>query len=506
MRRKTTSVLLILLVVLMAFFTLIFYWIVFMFPRLQKTLLNYYMNSMNHQVDLAISMVNIHYFNFVQGLEDESTAKQNAMRHLKSLFYGPEGKDYFFVLDLDGVLLAHPYRSDLEGQRAFDSSNVVFANAVRTIVQGAKEGKKFVEYEWYVYGEEKVEKKFSAIRVFEPWGWIIGTGLYSETLIEQSKKIAREFQSVAIVFMVMYSTIVAFLLVLLNRQYRERERLLALHLQEGERLKTILSSIPQPVVVFKDSQIIFMNQSFEKMFVREAESSPALKQKISQLIEETLSEVKKDKKSLVKALEIALGQEKKWFDVHAVPLLGNESIVETVLLFVETTEQVKQIDFWKFRAETDPLTGLANRNVLDVILSDQRVLGEKFCVIMLDVDGFKEINDRYGHSVGDEVLKEFAKRLTKSARKDTILVRFGGDEMLVIVPNTDREAGLKIAQRFQEVLKKPLHLENLTLNLSASMGFSEFPTDGNDLRTLINVADQRLYKAKSLGKGSLCAD
>jgi diguanylate cyclase (GGDEF)-like protein len=125
---------------------------------------------------------------------------------------------------------------------------------------------------------------------------------------------------------------------------------------------------------------------------------------------------------------------------------------------------------------------------------------------MLDVDGFKEINDSYGHSVGDEVLKEFARRLTKSARKDTILVRFGGDEMLVIVPNSDRETGLKIAQRLQEVLKKPLHLENLTLNLSASMGFAEFPTDGNDLRSLIDVADRRLYKAKSLGKGSLCVD
>uniref|UniRef100_A0A832MQ97 Sensor domain-containing diguanylate cyclase n=1 Tax=Pseudothermotoga hypogea TaxID=57487 RepID=A0A832MQ97_9THEM len=506
MRRKITGVLFILLVVLMAFFTLIFYWIVFMFPRLQKTLLNYHMNSMTHQLDLAISMVNIHYSNFVQGLEDESTAKQNAMRHLKSLFYGPEGKDYFFVLDFNGVLLAHPYRLDLEGQRAFDSSNVVFANAVRTIVQGAKEGKKFVEYEWYVYGEEKVEKKFSAIRVFEPWGWIIGTGLYSETLMEQSKKIAREFQSVAILFMTMYSAIVAFLLVLLNRQYKERERLLTLHLQEGERLKTILSSIPQPVAVLKDSQIIFMNQSFEETFVREAESSPALKEKISQVIEETLNEVRKTKKGLVKALEIALGQEKKWFDVHAVPLFSGERVVETVLLFVETTHQVKQIEFWRFRAETDPLTGLANRNVLDVILSDQHVLGEKFCVIMLDVDGFKEINDRYGHSVGDEVLKEFARRLSNNARKDTILVRFGGDEMLLVVPNADRETGLKIAQRLQEVLKKPLHLENLTLNLSASMGLSEFPTDGNDLASLINVADQRLYKAKNMGKGMLCVD
>lgn len=506
MRPRIIGILLILLVVLMAFFTLIFYWIVFMFPKLQRTLMDYHMNSIMHQLDLAISLVNMHYSNYLQGLEDEWSAKQKAMRHLKSLFYGPEGKDYFFVLDLDGVVLAHPYRVDLEGQRGFDSSNEIFANAVRTIVEGAKKGQKFVEYDWYLYGKEKVEKKFSSIRVFEPWGWIIGTGLYSETLMEQSKKIAREFQSMTIVFMVMYSAIVAFLLALLNRQYRERERLLTLHLQEQERLKTILSSIPQPVAVLKDSQITFANQSFEQMFVREAESSHALKQKISQVVEETLNEVRKAKKSLVKSLEIALGQEKKWFDVHAVPLFSNEHNLETVLLFVETTRQVKLIHFWRFKAETDPLTGLTNRNALEELLKDPHVLGEKFCVIMLDVDGFKEINDSYGHSVGDEVLKEFARRLTKSARKDTILVRFGGDEMLVIVPNSDREIGLKIAQRLQEVLKKPLHLENLTLNLSASMGFAEFPTDGNDLRSLIDVADRRLYKAKSLGKGSLCVD
>ncbi|MBC7116279.1 MAG: diguanylate cyclase [Pseudothermotoga sp.] len=505
MRFKISGVLHILLIVFMAFLTLILYWSIFMQPKLQRTLLDYYINSLSHQLDLAIYLVNIHYSNYLQGLEDERTAKQNAMRHLRNIFYGPEGKDYFFVLNMDGVLLVHPYRSDLEGQNAFTSDDAVFTSAVRTIVQGAKEGKKFVEYDWYLYGEEKVEKKFTVIRIFEPWGWIIGTGLYSKTLLTESKAIATEFQLVAVVMLMVYSAILVYLLVLLNRQYREKEELLRLHEQEEERLRTLLNSIPQPVVVFRNSQNIFMNEPFKQTFVQK-EGSSGLESKLLRTIEELSDEMSRTRQSSVNALEIEVGHEKKWFDVHAMPLFTKGNLVETVFVLVEITQRVEQIEFWKSKAETDPLTGLANRNVLDVLLRDTRVLGERFCVIMLDVDGFKEINDRYGHNVGDEVLKEFAQRLSNNARKDSILVRFGGDEMLLIVPNADRKIGLKIAQRLQEVLKEPLRLGDLTLNLSASMGFSEFPTDGNDLATLINVADQRLYKAKNTGKGVLCMD
>lgn len=125
---------------------------------------------------------------------------------------------------------------------------------------------------------------------------------------------------------------------------------------------------------------------------------------------------------------------------------------------------------------------------------------------MLDLDGFKQINDVYGHTVGDEVLRGAARTLTENARKDTVLIRYGGDEILLILPNVDKKTGFNVARRLQEALNKPMQIQNLILNLSASMGLSQFPQDGSDLETLIRVADERLYRAKAMGRGGLCTD
>jgi len=125
---------------------------------------------------------------------------------------------------------------------------------------------------------------------------------------------------------------------------------------------------------------------------------------------------------------------------------------------------------------------------------------------MFDVDDFKQINDNHGHVVGDLVLKEFAQRLSQSVRKDTVLIRYGGDEFIAIVPNIDTEGALRIVRRFQENLKQKFGVSDTTLVLSSSVGISEFPRDGYDLRSLIDLADKRLYKAKALGKGNVCTD
>lgn len=506
MELKIKGLLPIVIVVVLAFFTLIVYPIWFVIPRLQDNVLDYQMNSLKHQLDSAMTMVKFHFSNYVDGLMDEATAKQRALQHLKIIFYGPEGKDYFFVLSLDGVLLAHPYRTELEGQNGLTSSNPVFAKAVRAILEAARQGKEWAEYERYVYGEEKVERKISAIRIFEPWGWIVGTGLYGETLSEQFGKIVSEFRRVMFVFGVTYFVIFAIFLGALSRYHGERERLLHLLSREKERLQTIIASIPQPVVVLRDSQILFMNQTFRDMFVQGDGQSLSLEPSLSKKLEGLVEETKKKRQDLVTTVQIDIDPEKKWFRVHAVPLFVDEKIVETVFLMTEITEQIKMIDFWKSKAETDPLTGLANRNVLEELFQNWHILGEKFSVIMLDLDGFKDINDEYGHDVGDLVLKEFAKRLIENARKDTISLRYGGDEVLLILPGSDKQTGLKVARRLQEALKDPVNLENLSLTMSASAGIAHFPEDGQDLRTLISVADERLYKAKSLGRGSLCSD
>lgn len=506
MRFRITNAIPLGLVLLAAVFTLIVYPIWLVFPKLYQISLNHQLNSLKHQMDTAIALVQHYFSSYEKGAFDERTAQRNALEELKTLRYGPEGKDYFFVLSREGVLLAHPYRSDLEGQSGFDSNDPAFAAAVRAIVEAAKQNREFAEYEWYVYGEQKLERKISAIRTFEPWGWIIGTGLYSETLEEQFKKIAGQFRRVIVMFGAVYVLISLFFVVSFNRYQKEREKLLSLQSQERERLQIILSSIPQPIAVLRNGQVIFMNQAFRKTFVQEAENSERLRSEVVQMFETILNHIKKVERNVVKAASLHIDGTNRWFEVHAVPRFEAGEAVETIFVLIETTQQMKQIDFWKSKAETDRLTGLANRNVLERISHNLQSLGEKFCVVMLDLDGFKEINDVYGHTVGDEVLKEVARRLLENARKDTILIRYGGDEMLLIVPNADKKAGSNVAQRLQEAVKKPFQVHDLTLNLSVSVGLSQFPEDGSDLETLIRVADERLYRAKTMGRGGLCTD
>lgn len=506
MRFRITNVIPLVLVLLAAVFTLIVYPIWLVLPKLHQVFLSHQLNTLAHQLNTAIKLVQHYFSSYKKGTLDEQTAQRNALEELRTLRYGPEGKDYFFVLNEEGILLAHPYRPELEGQSGFNTNDAVFAAAVRAIVEATKDNRGFAEYEWYVYGEQRLERKISAIRTFEPWGWIIGTGLYSETLEEQFRKIAGQFRRVVVVFGVVYILISLFFVVSFNRYQKEREKLLSLYSQERERLQIILSSMPQPIAVLRNGQVVFMNQAFRKTFVQEAEDSERLRPEVAQMFETILNQIKKVERNAVQAISLLIDGTDRWFEVHAVPRFEAKEVVETIFVLIETTQQVKQIDFWKSRAETDRLTGLANRNVLEEISQNLQSLGEKFCVIMFDLDGFKEINDVYGHTVGDEVLKEVARRLQQNARRDTTLIRYGGDEMLLIVPNADKKAGSNVARRLQEAVKKPFQIENLTLNLSVSVGLSQFPEDGNSLETLIRVADERLYRAKAMGRGSLCTD
>ncbi|KAF2958701.1 hypothetical protein AS159_03210 [Thermotoga sp. Ku-13t] len=506
MRFRITNAIPLVLIFVAAVFTLIVYPIWLVLPKLHKTFLDHQLNGLTHQLDIAITLLDHYFSSHKKGTFDEQTAQLNALEELKLLRYGPEGKDYFFVLNEEGILLAHPYKPELEGQSGFNTNDAVFAAAVRAIVEAAKQNRKFAEYDWYVYGEQRLERKISAIRTFEPWSWIIGTGLYSETLEEQFEKIAGQFRRVIVAFGVIYVLVSLFFTVSLNRYHKEREKLLSLQSQERERLQIILSLLPQPIAVLRNEEVIFMNQAFRKMFVQKTGDSDTLLPEVVQMFETTLNQIKKVGRNVVKTISLPIDQTNRWFEVHAIPRFEARKVVETIFILIDTTRQVKQIDLWKSRAKIDRLTGLANRNVLEEISHNLQSLGERFCVIMLDLDGFKKINDVYGHIVGDEVLKEVARRLLENARKDTILIRYGGDEMLLIVPNSDKKAGYSVAQRLQEVVKKPFQIENLTLNLSVSVGLSQFPEDGNNLETLIRVADERLYRAKAMGKGGLCTD
>jgi diguanylate cyclase (GGDEF)-like protein len=159
-------------------------------------------------------------------------------------------------------------------------------------------------------------------------------------------------------------------------------------------------------------------------------------------------------------------------------------------------------------AHTDALTGLANRfrfdEALDLRVRRSTAAGSNACFTLccLDLNGFKPINDRYGHDVGDEVLKVVAERLRRCVRDSDVAGRHGGDEFMLLLDGIRDEAQIKlIAQCVLQALAAPITTRAGELSIQGSLGFASFPDDGYSADTLKNAADKAMYAAKSEGGG-----
>ena len=166
-------------------------------------------------------------------------------------------------------------------------------------------------------------------------------------------------------------------------------------------------------------------------------------------------------------------------------------------------------------ATIDPLTGLYNRRYFfEVALKEFRRserASRSTSLILLDIDFFKKTNDTYGHAAGDHVLKEVSTRLLNSLRLSDITCRFGGEEFIALLPETNAEHAEKIADRIRlNIMKEPIFYNNIPINTTASLGVSEFHGTGSehvpeeaDIGKTINDADLALYKAKETGRNKV---
>ncbi len=149
----------------------------------------------------------------------------------------------------------------------------------------------------------------------------------------------------------------------------------------------------------------------------------------------------------------------------------------------------------------DSLTGLPNRafllNRIGQMTVEVERSGESFALLLLDLDGFKQINDRLGHRIGDLVLRDLAPRLQEPLRRDDVVARLGGDEFAILLaPPTDAKAAATVAGRINHCLGQPLVVEGISFRLSASIGIALCPQHGRKAGTLLHCADTAMYTAK----------
>ncbi len=175
-----------------------------------------------------------------------------------------------------------------------------------------------------------------------------------------------------------------------------------------------------------------------------------------------------------------------------------------------TEEQIRRL------AYCDSLTGIPNRQAfletLERELHRSKVGNKKFAVLFMDLDAFKRINDTLGHNVGDHLLKIVSERLRETTRPSDLvsrgdqshnLARLGGDEFTILIPDLERvENALAVAHRVKEAMRRPFLIEGNEIFVTASIGISLFPEDGDDCNSLLKFADTAMYHAKNCGKNN----
>jgi len=163
------------------------------------------------------------------------------------------------------------------------------------------------------------------------------------------------------------------------------------------------------------------------------------------------------------------------------------------------------------QAERDSLTGLANRRVLDERLEEEldrsRRYGTHLSLILVDIDNFKSVNDRYGHQCGDDVLRGVAPVFGNSLRELDLAGRFGGEEFALVLPGTPVASALRVAEQIRRALAKVTVVGpgGELVGVTASFGAAEFPAN-TSVGSLVEAADRALYQAKRDGKDRVVAD
>lgn len=217
-----------------------------------------------------------------------------------------------------------------------------------------------------------------------------------------------------------------------------------------------------------------------------------------------------DRRKLHQALEMGVN------DYLARPVDRNELVarVRTQLRKKRYADRLRQnVHLSVEMAFTDQLTGLHNRRYmarhLQTLLASAASTGKNLAFLIMDIDHFKAVNDSYGHDVGDEVLHEFANRISADVRVVDLACRYGGEEFVVIMPETDASVACSVAERLRlnvETMPFPISCAPGELNITISVGIAASEGSYDTAEALLRRADQALYRAKRDGRNRVVAD
>ena len=200
-----------------------------------------------------------------------------------------------------------------------------------------------------------------------------------------------------------------------------------------------------------------------------------------------------------------------WSELHGTPVFENDGNYSHMVMIVRDVSIQKDYETkLEFYAYHDPLTGLPNRRYfqesLEKALADYHAGGDNFAVLLLDIDKFKGINDKWGHETGDAVIREFGSRLKAGIYKDDLAARLGGDEFIVLLPGVDSvRSGELVMNKIRQAMMREWQLDDTVLSVSTSIGMT-MPDEHSTLSSILKEADKAMYEEKNLKKQRMNID
>jgi Amt family ammonium transporter len=286
---------------------------------------------------------------------------------------------------------------------------------------------------------------------------------------------------------------------------------------DGSFLEDLMEAIPRATVVALRNRVLHVNAEFLQMF--NYTSAEVMGRDLDELVlpdgrlhEEEMIAHQLDRTGQVSFETQRRTRRGKLLDVQLMASrlrLGGE-VNGVFLTFLDIGKQKQEEERLRHRALHDGLTGLANRglflNRAELMLSRLRRRPDRgFAIFFLDLDGFKEVNDEFGHAAGDSVLLAIADRLRQCVRPQDTVARFGGDEFALLVDETGAEGEMaRVALRLQEELCRVIRLDGAEARVTVSIGIALADDAYADAAAMLRDADMAMYKAKRGGRGGFC--
>ncbi|MGF1742409.1 cache domain-containing protein [Vibrio profundum] len=433
-----------------------------------------------------------------------------------------EGRGYYFIFQMDGVNVMHPLLPHIEGTSKIGVQDLKGKFIVKEhidLIKASEDGSAFYRW-WYRkpgHGELEFEK-IGYAKHFAPYDWFIGTGEYAADVEEQIKNRMLKW--------------------LTELRYGNDNYVFVMNM-EGKGLahkdKSIIGTTEAALLnLFKEK--LEANPDERSGFVRY--DSPYLPQRLSN--PDKLSYIKliepwgwiigtgvftSDIESIInqQVLELERNNQEQLYRILSILVmltgmlailsigaskfigrrfsLYQERIYENIKELEESREKLREL------AMIDTLTLIPNRTMLEENIHKgiqlSKLVEEYYAVLFVDLDDFKRTNDKYGHHVGDELLKSVSNKFKQLCGKKDVLARFGGDEFVFGFQVTSKEEAKEKADLIKGLFDEPFVLENTVVMCTCSIGVSVFPTDGNTVSNLLSKSDIALYRSKEQGKGQV---